>query len=142
MWSVLAVVAVAGAVTVVLAQAPEDGGHHQAAAAPAGDGTLAPEQQRMMRMMAADDEKLAGLIRAMNAARGDQKVAAIADVINELVAQRTSMRTQMMRMQAGMDQMMSHMATMHGAGGMMNKKAPEPVPPVGEPDHAAHHPEK
>ena len=96
----------------------------------------------MMKMMAADDQKLAGLLTTMNAAKGDQKVAAIAAVINELAAQRTRMQTQM-RMQAGMmDQMMSHMAAMHGPGGMMNKKAPEPPPGVSEQDHAAHHPEK
>ena len=142
MWSAVAVVAVTGAVTVALAQAPVDGGHHQGPAAPAGDGTLAPEPQRMMKMMAADDEKLAGLVTAMNAAKGDQKVAAIAAVVNELVAQRTRMQAQM-RMQAGMmDQMMSHMAAMHGPGGMMNKKAPEPAAGVNEQDHAAHHPEK
>jgi hypothetical protein len=92
-------------------------------------------------MMAADDEKLAQLITTMNAAKGDQKVAAIAAVVNELAAQRTRMQAQMMRMQGGMmDQMMSHMAAMHGPGGMMNKKAPEPA--AGEQDHAAHHPEK
>ena len=94
-------------------------------------------------MMAADDQTLAGLLTTMNAAKGDQKVAAIAAVVNELAAQRTRMQAQMMRMQGGMmDQMMSHMAAMHGPGGMMNKKAPEPAAGVGEQDHAAHHPEK
>ena len=141
-WSAFAIVAIAGAVTVALAQAPVDGGHHQGSAAPAGDSTLGPEQQRMMKMMAADDEKLAGLVTAMNAAKGDQQVAAIAAVVNELAAQRTRMRTQMMRMQAGMDQMMARMAAMHGPGGMMNKKAQEPAAGVSEQDHAEHHPEK
>ena len=41
-----------------------------------------------------------------------------------------------------LDQMMSHMTAMHGPGGMMNKKAPEPAAGVSEPDHAAHHPGK
>ena len=125
MWSAVAII-VAGAVTVVLAQAPAGGGHHESPGAPAaGPATLAPDQQRMMTMMAADDEKLAGLITAMNAAKGDQKVAAIAAVVNELAAQRTRMQTHM-RMQAGMmDRMMSHMATMHGPDGMMNKKGQE-----------------
>jgi hypothetical protein len=143
MWSAVAVVAVAGAVTVALAQAPADGGHHQSPAAPAdGPAANAADQRQMMKMMAADDEKLAGLIATMNAAKGDAKVAAIAAVINELAAQRTRMQTQM-RMQAGMmEKMMSHMAAMHGPGGMMNKKAPEPAPGVSEQDHAAHHPDK
>ena len=144
MWSAVAVVAVAGAATVALAQAPVDGGHHQSPAAPAaGPAANAADRQQMMKMMAADDEKLAGLITTMNAAKGDAKVAAIAAVVNELAAQRTRMQMQMMRMQAGMmDQMMSHMAAMHGPGGMMNKKAPEPAPGVSDQDHAAHHPEK
>ena len=143
MWSAVAVVAIAGAATVALAQAPVYGGHHQSpAAAAGGPAANAADQQQMMKMMAADDEKLAGLITTMNAAKGDAKVAAIAAVVNELAAQRTRMRTQMMRMQTGMDQMMSHMATMHGPGGMMNKKAPEPAPGVSDQDHAAHHPEK
>ena len=142
-WSAVVVVAMAGAATVALAQAPADGGHHQSpAAAAAGPAATAADQRQMMKMMAADDEKLAGLITTMNAAKGDAKVAAMAAVINELAAQRTRMQAQM-RMQAGMmDQMMSHMAAMQGPGGMMNKKAPEPAPGVSDQDHAAHHPEK
>ena len=142
-WSAVVVVAMAGAATVALAQAPADGGHHQSpAAAAAGPAATAADQRQMMKMMAADDEKLAGLITTMNAAKGDAKVAAMAAVINELAAQRTRMQAQM-RMQAGMmEQMMSHMAAMHGPGGMMNKKAPEPAPGVSDQDHAAHHPEK
>jgi hypothetical protein len=143
MWSAVAVVAIAGAATVALAQAPVDGGHHQSPAAPVGKAAPpAPDRHQMMKTMAADDAKLDGLIRTMNAAKGDQKVAAIAAVINELAAQRTRMQAQM-RMQAGMmDQMMSQMAAMHGPGGMMNKKAPEPAHGGSEQDHAAHHPDK
>ena len=142
-WSAVVVVAMAGAATVALAQAPADGGHHQSpAAAAAGPAATAADQRQMMKMMAADDEKLAGLITTMNAAKGDAKVAAMAAVINELAAQRTRMQAQM-RMQAGMmEKMMSHMAAMHGPGGMMDKKAPEPAAGVSEPGHAAHHPEK
>jgi len=144
MWSAVAVVAIAGAATVALAQAPVDGGHHQSPAAPVGGPAAnAADQQLMMKMMAADDEKLAGLLTTMNAAKGDQKVTAIAAVVNELAAQRTRMRTQMMRMQAGMmDEMMSRMAAMHGPGGMMNKKTPEPAAGASEQDHAVHHPDK
>ena len=143
MWSAVVVLAIAGAATAALAQAPVDGGHHQSPAAPADAPTAkATDQQHLMKMMAADDEKLAGLITTMNAATGDAKVAAIAAVVNELAAQRTRMQAQM-RMQAGMmDQMKSHMAAMHGSGGMMNKKAPAPAPGVSEQDHAAHHPDK
>jgi hypothetical protein len=144
MWSAVTVVAVAGAATVVLAQAPAGGGHHESPGqAAAGPAVPAAEPMQMMKMMAADDAKLAGLITAMNAAKGEQKVAAIAAVVNELAAQRTRMQTEMMRMHAGMmEQMKSHMAAMHGPGGMMNKKTPEPAAGVSEQDHAAHHPEK
>ena len=140
----IALVAVAATTAVFLAQAPTVGGHNFSSAAPAGaPAAIAAERQQMMKMMAVDDQKLAGLLTTMNAAKGDQKVAAIAAVVNELAAQRTRMQAQMMRMQGGMmDQMMSHMAAMHGPGGMMNKKAPEPAPGVSDQDHAAHHPEK
>jgi len=143
LWLTVAVAAIAGAATVALAQAPADGEHHQLPAPPvASAATPVPDRHQMMQMMAADDQKLAGLIVTMNMATGDAKVAAIAAVVNELVAQRARMQMQM-RMQAGMmDQMMSHMAAMHGPGGMMNKKAPEPAPGVSDQDHAAHHPEK
>ena len=142
MWSAVAVLAIAGATTVALAQAPTDGGHHQSPAAAASGPANAADQQHMMKMMAADDDRLAGLITTMNAAKGDAKVAAMAAVINELAAQRTRMRAQM-RMQAGMmEQMMSRVAAMHGPDGMMNKKAPEPPAGVSEQDHAAHHPGK
>jgi hypothetical protein len=55
----------------------------------------------------------------MNAATGEDKVAAMAAVLNELVAQRKQM---------------------HQSCGMMNK-APAPDKAT-EPDHGAHHPEK
>ena len=143
LWLTVAVAAIAGAATVALAQAPVDGGHHQLPVPPvASAGTPVPDRHQMMQTMAADDQKLDGLIVIMNMATGDEKVAAIAAVVNELVAQRTRMQMQM-RMQAGMmDQMMSHMAAMQGPGGMMNKKAPDPTPSVSDQDHAAHHPEK
>ncbi len=38
------------------------------------------------------DARLDSLVAAMNAAKGDRKVKAMADVINELVAQRKTMR--------------------------------------------------
>lgn len=50
----------------------------------------------------------------MNAARGTEKVDALAAVVNELVAQRTQMRDRMTAMQ---DRMMGHMMSMQG--GMM-----------------------
>ena len=140
-WSAVAIASVAGAVSVALAQAPADGAHHQAPAAPGvSAATSVPDQHQMMKAMAADNERLAALLVTMNMATGDQRVDAMVAVINELAAQRTRMQTQMMRMQTGMMDMKARMAAMHGPGGMMKEKAPEPA--AGEPDHSAHHPEK
>ena len=50
------------------------------------------------------DARLDSLVAAMNAAKGDRKVKAMAEVINELVAQRKLMR--------------EHMRTMMRSGGM------------------------
>ena len=141
----LAMLLAAGGTALVLAQAPAAPGHHETTGQPAAAqaGAMMADQKAMMARMAAGDQKLTGLIAAMNKATGDAKVAAIAAVVTELAAQRTEMQAQMVRMQGGMmDQMMSHMSTMHGAGGMMNRKAPEPAPAPAEPDHAAHHPDK
>jgi hypothetical protein len=134
--------------TVVLAQTPAAGGHHDGAAEQAaphagvGMGTQnMPDQKAMMQRMAAADQKLDQLVAKMNAATGDEKVAAIAAVVTELAAQRRQMRA-MMQMQGGMmEQMMMRMSTMHQSGGMM-KKAPEPASGANDKDHAAHHPEK
>lgn len=55
----------------------------------------------MMTMMDSADARLARLVSTMNRATGSKKVDAMAAVINELVAQRTMMRTharQMMMM--------------------------------------------
>jgi len=59
------------------------------------------KQQRMQKckMM---DAKLDELVAAMNAATGQQKVDAMAAVLNELVAQRKAMRQMMMEMHDGM----------------------------------------
>ena len=78
------------------------------------------EQKAMMARMAAADQKLADLVAQMNAAKGEDKVAAVAAVLNELVAQRKQM---------------------HQSCGMMTK-APAAVTETTEPDHGAHHPDK
>ena len=71
----------------------------------------------------------------MNRATGNQKVAAMAAVINELVAQRSAMRKHMHQM------MQSH-------GMMERERRPAAAPPTSPPDstasdstsHAEHHP--
>ncbi|MGE5359142.1 MAG: YHS domain-containing protein [Bacteroidales bacterium] len=61
--------------------------------------------QKMMAEMAAVDQRLDGLVAQMNAAQGQAKVDAIAAVINEMNNDRK--------------QMMQHMTSMMGHGGMM-----------------------
>ena len=94
----------------------------------------------MMSRMAADDQKLTELIAAMNAARGDRKVEAIAAVVTELAAQRRQMQEQMRRQRGMMEHMMSRMSAMHGTGDMM--KTPPPAADPTTTDHEAHHLEK
>jgi hypothetical protein len=79
-------------------------------------GMQAKHQQAQEDMQAMDarlDEKIA----AMNNAKGDQKMSAMADVINELASQRKEMRDKFSNMhQAKMCGMMGKMG-MHGQGG-------------------------
>jgi hypothetical protein len=66
----------------------------------------------MMADMHAAEARLDGLIKEMNAAGGDAKVAAIAAVVTELVAQQKSMHARMAQM---------HQQMMGGRGMMMNR---------------------
>ena len=73
-------------------------------------GSMMADRQQMMADMKAMDQKLDGLVAKMNAAKGTDKVDAVAAAVSELVAQRTQMRTRMMSMQDGMmGHMMDHM---------------------------------
>jgi len=74
------------------------------------------EQQKMMADLSAMDQKLDGLVAEMNRAKGSKKVDSMAAVLNELVAQRKSMRVDMMKMHSDM---MSHMMQ-HMQSGMMS----------------------
>lgn len=92
-----------------------------------------------MRAMDSLSARLDTLVSRMNRATGNRKVAAMADVINELVAQRKAMHERMREMMQSRQGMMMHMMR-------------EPVPPQGRPPtsetdsaadtagHAEHHP--
>jgi hypothetical protein len=71
--------------------------------------------QQMMADIKAADLKLEELVKDMNAATGEAKIAAIAQVVNELVRQQKTMHEHM----ATMNQQM--MMQMMGGRGMMNK---------------------
>ena len=110
------------------------------------------QRQQMMASMRTPDQKLDALVTKMNAARGTDKVDAIAAVVKEMVTQRTQMRDQMMTMDDRMmGHMMQHMTSMQG--GMMSRgqssaassmdncpmmKDMAKETPAG--DHAEHHP--
>ncbi len=95
----------------VVAQAPATAGHQhehasaQGQAATEGQSDRMQMHQKMMAEMAAMNQKLDTLVAQMNAAQGQAKVDAIAAVINEMNNDRK--------------QMMEHMASMMGHGGMM-----------------------
>ncbi len=71
------------------------------------------KHQEMMAEMESMDAKLDSLVAAMNAATGDDKVNAMAAVLEELVGQRKAMREKMQPM---------HMRMMPGMGGMHDKE--------------------
>lgn len=71
--------------------------------------------QQMMAEMKTADAKLDELVKAMNAATGDAKISAIAQVVNELVRQQMGMHGRMGMMDGHMMQMMM------GGRGMMQK---------------------
>lgn len=67
---------------------------------------LMPHHQRMMTKVKEMDAQLEEKVKAMNEATGEQKVAAMAAVLNELLAQRKVMHRHMSAMQGRMCKMM------------------------------------
>ena len=84
--------------------------------------------QQHMRVMDSLDARLDTLVTRMNRASGNKKVTAMADVINQLVAQRKAMQAHMREM-------------MQRSGGMrmpMERRGPTGAPPSADTDSAAH----
>ena len=130
-WAAIALVTAVLSTPVILAHTSASAGHKNdlgpsrpgAVAVMRGQGEMADHKQKMAAQeakMAAADQKLADLVAQMNAAKGEDKVAAVAAVLTELVAQRKQM---------------------HESCGMM-KKAPAAVTETTEPAHVTHHPEQ
>lgn len=96
----------------------------------------------MMSMMDSADARLERLVSTMNKTTGSRRVQAMAAVINELVAQRKTMRTHARQMMMGPDGMMGN-----GMGGgrsmeTMKSTSPDTAPSPAKPDtadHAQHH---
>ena len=81
-----------------------------AAAMEAKCQAMMAEHEKMMADMKAADQRLDGLVATMTAASGQEKVDAASAAVAEIVAQRTTMRDGMMKMQEGMmAHMMEHM---------------------------------
>ena len=78
-------------------------------------GDMMQRHEQMMAEMKAADAKLDELVRAMNAATGEAKVTAMAQVVTELARQQQTMHRRM----GMMDQM--SMGMMGGRGAMPGK---------------------
>lgn len=96
---------------------------------PRGRGSM-DDRQAMMETMRAQEKRLDALVEAMHAATGDdQRIRAVAAVVDELVAQHRAMHQRMMTM------MGPSPGGMHGSA----PTAPAPTAPSPGGDHAAHH---
>jgi hypothetical protein len=92
----------------------------QAEAQPQGSAGMMQMHQMMMANMKSMDDSVTGLVAKMNAATGEAKVAAMAELLTAVVQQHSGMRQGMMQMQGCMmGQMMAHMGT--GASPAMTK---------------------
>lgn len=75
-----------------------------------GCQAMMAKKQAMTAEMNAMDTQLDSLVAAMNAAKGNKRVDAVAAVVNELVTQRKAMRNEMATMEPMMmGHMMEHM---------------------------------
>jgi len=100
----------AAGVTAAAPAAHEHAGHQHgksddAAAARGGHENMQGHCEQMMAEMKNMDARLTEKVAAMNAAGGNEKIEAMAAVINELAAQRKTMQEHMMSRHEGM---MSH----------------------------------
>ena len=77
--------------------APRDSARH---------ATMMKDMQQHMRMMDSADARLDTLVQRMNRTTGNAKVTAMAQVINELVAQRRAMQAHMREMMQSHGHMM------------------------------------
>ncbi len=91
----LASAMIAAALLPLFAAVAHGQGAEEEAPAPAEEGTMMPGCKEMMASMRARDEELAQLIARMKAAQGDNKVDAIAAVVEALVAERQHMHEHM-----------------------------------------------
>lgn len=105
---------------------------------PPGGMTGMPGMAEHMRMMDSLNVHLDTLVNRMNRATGNRKVTAMADVINELVAQRRAMQGHMRQMmESRQEMMMQQMGEPAPAKGPLTSGADSTAADTG---HATHHP--
>jgi hypothetical protein len=111
----MVLVAVLTLVPVVIAtRGVASAAQHGSAVEPQAQGKPMMEmRQKMMANMHASDAELDRLVAAMNAANGDAKTAAIADLLTRIVQRQTTMRE---AMQDSMKTMMAQCPMMKDAG--------------------------
>jgi polyhydroxyalkanoate synthesis regulator protein len=115
---------------------PPPQGHGQGAEMSARTGTA--DQARMMESL---NHRLDSLVARMNRVTGAGKVAAMADVINELVAQRKVMQEHMRRMMESRKGMMRMMEdSLPVSPGAPTQRADSAAADTA--GHAGHHPPK
>jgi predicted transcriptional regulator len=115
--------------TIVAAQQP-------GTVSPTRPGEMSGRNQMSMAMMDSLNQRLDSLVARMNRTSGNQKVQAMAAVINELVAQRKSMQMRMHQMmdRAAMGRMANDSTPTSSKPTVGNESAPTDT------NHAAHHP--
>jgi hypothetical protein len=99
-----------------------------------------PGMAQQMRMMDSLNARLDTLVSRMNRASGNKKVAAMADVINELVAHRKMMQEHMRQMMESRQGMMMHMMGQPAPGESRAPASTADSAAVDSAAHAAHHP--
>ena len=93
-----------------------------------------------MRMMDSLNARLDTLVKRMNGSTGNKKVTAMADVINELVAQRKAMQEHMRQMMQSRQGMMMHMMGEPNPAEGGRPPMPNVDSAAADTGHAAHHP--
>ncbi|MEO8227510.1 MAG: hypothetical protein ABI637_08765 [Gemmatimonadota bacterium] len=109
----------------------------QPKSAPSKAHATAPDMMMHMQAMDSADARLDNAVARMNQSTGDARNAAMADVLNALVAEQKMMHAHMRQM-GGMGEM-GKMGEMRGMGGMGagHKMPAHPMPGMAHPDSSA-----
>ena len=97
-WVAAAVLAAVLIVPVLAQQSGSATHDHQSAAPAEQHGMMMMMDQRMMAEMKTSDERIQQLVERMKTTTGEQKVAAMADLLEQLATNQTTMHRHMMGM--------------------------------------------